>query len=173
MSSPVVQRFDDLSIWKKGDQRAPQKPLLILYALGRWQRGLPEVTFLEAEADLTALLREFGPPRRSDHPEQPFWRLQNDGVWTVTVPAGLATKKRGDIPLVTALRSADVHAGFSDDVKAALAADPSLVPQIAARLPERHFPESIHPDILSAVDLSLSLTIDTAKKRDPHFRLKV
>ena len=169
----ILQKFDDLSIWKKGDQRAPHKPLLILYALGRWQRGLPEVTFLEAERDLTALLREFGPPRRSDHPEQPFWRLQNDGVWTVTAPADLATKKRGDIPLVTALRSADVRAGFSDDVKAALNADPLLVPQIAARLLERHFPESIHPDILSAVGLSLSVTIDTAKKRDPHFRLKV
>ena len=169
----VLQEFDDLSIWKKGDQRAPHKPLLILYALGRWQRGLPEVTFLETERDLTALLREFGPPRRSDHPEQPFWRLQSDGVWTVKAPPGLATKKRGDIPLVTALRSADVHAGFSDDVKAAFAADPSLVPQVAARLLERHFPESIHPDILSAVGLSLSLTIDTAKKRDPHFRLKV
>src|SRR6202140_1084502 len=117
----VLQEFDDLSIWKKGDQRAPHKPLLILYALGRWQRGLPEVTFLETELELTALLREFGPPRRSDHPEQPFWRLPNDGVWNVTAPAGLATKKRGHIPLVTALRSPDVHAGFSDEVKAAFA----------------------------------------------------
>src|SRR5947208_12307179 len=98
-SEAVLKRFDDLGVWKKGDQRAPHKPLLILYALGRWQRGFPEVTFLETERDLTALLREFGPPRRSDHPEQPFWRLQNDGVWTVTAPAGLATKKRGDIPL--------------------------------------------------------------------------
>src|SRR5262249_25146835 len=29
------------------------------------------------------LLREFGPPRESDHPGQPFWRLQRDGVSTV------------------------------------------------------------------------------------------
>lgn len=40
-SEPVLQRFDDLGIWKQGDQRAPHKPLLVLYALGRWQAGWP------------------------------------------------------------------------------------------------------------------------------------
>ena len=38
-SKAVPKRFDDLSIWKQGDQRAPHKPLLVLYALGRWQSG--------------------------------------------------------------------------------------------------------------------------------------
>ncbi len=68
----ILTRFDQLNIWKQGEQRAPHKPLLVLYALGRWQQGKAEVTFQEAEPDLTALLREFGPPRKSDHPEQPF-----------------------------------------------------------------------------------------------------
>jgi predicted restriction endonuclease len=70
-SATILQRFDDLGIWKQGDQRAPHKPLLVLYALGRWQRGQTDVTFRQAEPELTALLREFGPSRRSDHPEQP------------------------------------------------------------------------------------------------------
>ncbi len=78
-----VRRFDDLSIWRQGDQRAPHKLLLVLYALGRWQSGQKEVTFRQVEPDLTLLLREFGPPRKSDHPEQPFWRLQRDGVWVI------------------------------------------------------------------------------------------
>ena len=71
----ILQRFDDLSIWKQGDQRAPHKPLLVLYALGRWQQGKAEVTFKEAEPDLTALLWEFGPPRIPDHPRRipVFW----------------------------------------------------------------------------------------------------
>ena len=29
----VLERIRHLNIWKKGDQRAPHKPLLILYAL--------------------------------------------------------------------------------------------------------------------------------------------
>ncbi|MSQ97261.1 MAG: hypothetical protein EXR98_22280 [Gemmataceae bacterium] len=129
-----------------------------------------EVTFLEVERDLTILLQEFGPSRRSDHPEQPFWRLQNDGVWVVQAPKKLATKKRGDIPLVTALRSNNARAGFTDDVKAALEADPAIVAKIATNILERHFPESLHQDVLSAVGLTLG---ETVKKRDPQFRHKV
>src|SRR5262245_6502497 len=109
-SEAILSRFDDLSIWKQGDQRAPHKPLLVLYALGRWQRGQIEVTFRQAEPDLTDLLREFGPPRKSDHPEQPFWRLQRDGVWVVHAPTGLPLKTNDDIPRVGALRSPEVRA---------------------------------------------------------------
>jgi len=168
----ILNRFDQLAVWKRGDQRAPHKPLLVLYALGRWQRGRKDVTFLEAEPDLTALLREFGPPRKSDHPEQPFWRLQNDGVWTVQAPADLPKKAGDDIPRVGALRSKDIRAAFSSDVQIALRDNPRLVTEIATRLLERHFPESIHQDILNSVGLTLGTT-KTDKKRDPSFRQRV
>src|SRR6185503_8355044 len=170
MSDAILTRFDELNIWRQGDQRAPHKPLLVLYALGRWQQGKHVVTFVEAEPVLTELLREFGPPRKSDHPEQPFWRLQRDGVWTVHAPPGLPLKTNDDIPRVGALRSPEVRAEFSADVRAALAADPGLVARIAAQILERHFPESLHPDILNTV----GLTLETArKKRDPGFRQRV
>src|SRR3954453_24081895 len=139
----ILKRFDDLGVWKQGDQRAPHKPLLVLYALGRWQRGQTDVAFREAEPELTALLREFGPPRKSDHPEQPFWRLQRDGVWTVHAPSGLALKVGDNIPRVTALRSHDVRAEFAPDVQAALNADPALVAGIATRIFGRAFPRSL------------------------------
>jgi putative restriction endonuclease len=168
----IFRWFDSINVWKQGDQRAPHKPLLALYALGRWQQGKAEVTFAEAEPDLTALLREFGPPRKSDHPEQPFWRLQRDGVWTVTAPANLPMKAGDDIPRVSALRSHDVRAGFSADVRSALTADPSLVARIAVQILERHFPESLHQDILNAVGLTLE-TGPAKKKRDPAFRQRV
>jgi putative restriction endonuclease len=171
-SDAILARFEDLAVWRQGDQRAPHKPLLILYALGRWQRGQREVTYREAEPDLTALLREFGPPRRSDHPEQPFWRLQRDGVWTVKAPADLPRKTGADIPRVTAMRAADVTAGFSAEVQAALAAGPDLAPRIAGLILERHFPESLHKDILDAVGLTLE-TGPRQRKRDPAFRKRV
>jgi putative restriction endonuclease len=167
----VLKRFDELNTWRQGDQRAPHKPLLVLYALGRWQQGKADVTYADAEPDLTALLREFGPPRKSDHPEQPFWRLQRDGVWTVQAPADMPMKTGDDIPRVTALRSHDVRAGFSADVRAALTADPALVAGIASRILERHFPESLHQDILNAIGLRLDTA--TKKTRDPAFRQRV
>src|SRR5882724_10690706 len=97
-SEIVLTRFNAINIWKQGDQRAPHKPLLILYALGRWQRGQADVTFLEVEPALTDLLQRFGPRRKSDHPEQPFWRLRNDGVWTVQSPSHLPLKTGDNIP---------------------------------------------------------------------------
>src|SRR3954451_15204240 len=76
-SEAVLERFNDLSIWKQGDQRAPHKPLLVLYALGRWQRGdTGDLPFDQLAPDVAGLLREFGPPRRCYHPEYPFWWLQ-------------------------------------------------------------------------------------------------
>src|SRR4051812_5694423 len=151
----VLRRFDELTVWKQGGQRAPHKPLLVLYALGLWQRGRAEVTFREAEPALRALLQEFGPPRRSDHPEQPFWRLQRDGVWDVRAPSGLPLKTGDTIPRVGALRSPEVRDGFSDEVREALAADPGLATAIAERTLDRNFPRSLHRDILDAVGLDL------------------
>jgi putative restriction endonuclease len=168
----TLQLFDQLTVWTRGDQRAPHKPLLILYALGRWQQGQTEVTYHQVEPDLTSLLREFGPPRRSDHPEQPFWRLQNDGIWTVQAPGNLPKKSGSDFPTLAALRANNPRASFSAEVQAALAADPTLVAAIAARLLENHFPESLHQDILNAVGLSLESPRMT-KNRDPAFRKKV
>lgn len=61
----VLARFDELNTWRQGDQRAPHKLLLVLSARGRWQQGNAEATYVEPEPALTALLREFGPPRKS------------------------------------------------------------------------------------------------------------
>jgi putative restriction endonuclease len=169
----VLKRFDDLAVWRQGDQRAPHKPLLVLYALGRWQRGLTEVSFLEAEPALTELLQRFGPRRKSDHPEQPFWRLQNYGVWAVRAPAPLPLKTGDTIPRVGALRSPEVRAGFTPDVQAALAADPRLVTAIAEAILAEHFPESYHEDLLDAVGLTVQTGLTRRRKRDPAFRQRV
>src|SRR6516162_2546912 len=95
----ILRRFDKLNVWRRGDQRAPHKPLLVLYALGRWSRGEGgDVAFRDAESVLTSLLKEFGPPRQSYHAEYPFWRLQNDGVWTVHAPSDLTPRKSNTDP---------------------------------------------------------------------------
>jgi hypothetical protein len=61
----ILNRFDDLSIWKQGEQLAPHKPLLVLYALGRWQRGdTGDLPFDQLAPDVAALPKVFGPPRR-------------------------------------------------------------------------------------------------------------
>jgi putative restriction endonuclease len=152
----ILQRFDNLNVWKKQGEHAPHKPLLVLYALGRWQRGLSEVSFHEAEKDLKELLMEFGPPRKSYHPEEPFWRLQHDDVWTVHAPDGLALKAGHNIPRITELRSHNVKAEFSGDVRTALGNDENLLSEIATRILDKNFSGFLHQRILDAVGLRLS-----------------
>ena len=95
----VLAAFRDLTIWARGDRRAPHKPLLILLALGEWQRGNRDpIAFAAIEPRLQNLLGQFGPPRASS-PEEPFWRLRRDGVWelagTEHLPAPAATDPPG------------------------------------------------------------------------------
>jgi putative restriction endonuclease len=157
----ILRRFDKLRIWErtKGSERAPHKPLLVLYALGRWQRGLTEVGFREAEKDLKNLLREFGPPRKSDHPEEPFWRLKNDDVWTVHAPEGLIMKAGHPVPRITELRSHNVKAGFSGDVQTALRNDENLLSELAVRILDEHFTADLHQRVLDAVKLVLDVRL--------------
>lgn len=162
-SEEILRRFERLNVWKRNGEIAPHKPLLVLYALGRWQRGLTDVSFREVENDLKELLRDFGPSRLSDHPEEPFWRLQNDGVWTVDAPAHLIMKAGHPIPRITELRSYNVRAGFSGDVQAALVNDENLLGEIASRMLEGYFPVSWHQRILDAV----GLRVDTRYRTRP------
>jgi putative restriction endonuclease len=169
----VLRSFEELKIWRRGDERAPHKPLLVLYALGRWQRGeTGGVPFREVDPALTSLLKEFGPFRQSDHPEQPFWRLQNDDVWEVRADAPMKTRTGStDVPK-NELLAHNAKGTFSPVVQEALRADPTLITEIAGRLLETHFPESIHSDILEAVGLDLAARM-TRKPRDPRFRQRV
>src|SRR5205085_6982619 len=96
----------------------------------------------------------------------------NDGIWKVETPFPLPMKTGDDIPRVGALRDNDVRAGFTADVRAALAADRSLVSQLATEILNEHFPETYHEDILVAVGLSLEYT-RTVRRRDPTFRDKI
>jgi len=45
------------------------------------------IDFKQVDKYLSALLKEFGPRRRSIHPEYPFWRLKNDGLWELSIAA--------------------------------------------------------------------------------------
>ena len=78
----LKSQIEGVNVWKKGAQRAPHKPLLLLYALARSRRNRDRfIPYTEVDEKLRQLLIDFGPTRKSYHPEYPFWRLQNDGIW--------------------------------------------------------------------------------------------
>ena len=66
----IRERFSTITVWKRAGERAPHKPLLALYAIGRLLRGEPQrVEYARVDRDLGKLLLEFGPRRQSVHPE--------------------------------------------------------------------------------------------------------
>lgn len=166
---------DDLTVWKRGDRRAPHKPLLLLYALGRLyserRRLLP---YLEVDERLRRLLHDFGPPRKRHHPEYPFWRLQNDGLWTVPDADQLERRKSNTDAKLSELKGKNVAGGFTEPVYALLIRQPELVSELAGRLLDAHFPASLHEEILDAVGLD-RVPAQRADRppRDPGFRDKV
>jgi putative restriction endonuclease len=71
-----------------------------------------------------------------------------------------------------------VAGGFAEAVRVALARDPALVAEIARRILNAHFPESIRQDVADAVGLSLETESaatpeQSQRRRDPAFREKV
>lgn len=181
----ILDAFDRIRFWQKGDKRAPHKPLLILLSLGRLQRGESEVAeFSELDKPLQALIDEFGPSGAGKNRHLPFWHLATDndgGLWQIKGPDSILKRARGATPTLTELRQHHVAAGFSPDVLHALKQDPNLLAEVSRRLLEAHFPESIHADILATVGLNL---VDTRKARseqgeygvrhrDPGFRERV
>ncbi len=159
-------KIQKLSIWKKGDQRAPHKPLLILYALGQMQAQSDRLlSYEETRVRLTELLREFGPIRKSYHPEEPFVRLKKDGIWM------LDREVNEKSPNNRQLLNDHVSAGFTSEVFGLLNEDQSLMQEVSQVILDKHFPETMHEDLLDAV--GLDFTLYTRKKRDPKFRERI
>ena len=178
----IIQKFQDLNLWKRRGERAPHKPLLVIYAIGKLlQDDHQLIPYLEIDKDLGELLREFGPWRANYHPEYPFWRLQNDDVWEVSDRKKIRLTDSGDA-LKSDLIRYKVSGGFPKSIVQQLQHDPKLASEIIHGLLDAHFPASIHEDILQAAgiedilpdaEIVFSHQISKARRRSPHFRTDV
>lgn len=169
----LLERFQKLVVWKKGSVRAPHKPLLVLLALARIQQGRERlVPYEEVEPKLWRLLEEFGPPRKSVHPEYPFVRLRGDAVWEVPGIEGYGRRTGStDVPRGELIAQ---HAcgGFTEEVHSELSRDPRLCVEIAENLLEQNFPESLHGEILDEIGFD-ARRWKRSTPRDPAFRAAV
>lgn len=160
-----IERVESLRRWTRDGERAPHKPLLLLYALGRYQEnGGAPTRFSEAERQLDLLLKEFGPPRKTS-PAYPFHHLVSDGLWVVRTADG------GPSPgsSVGGLRRTGAEGSLSPELLEALGNDPRLVAQLARALLDANFEPSLHPDIcaLAGLDLESAESIQTDQTAEP------
>lgn len=165
----LIQRFASINIWRKGDQRAPHKPLVVLTALANLQqKGTSRLIYAEHKDHLVQLLKDFGPQRRSYHPEEPFVRLSNDksNLWQVNSTELLDTKSPNSGTLVRT----SAFGQFTNEIEQHLRNHPSAVTDLALAILNEHFPGSIHQDIIDAVGLNLTVL---RQVRDSAFRNKI
>ena len=166
----VGELFNSVNIWKRGSQRAPHKPLLILLAISKCiNDGVHKIPFSEVDEPLTQLLQNYGPPRTSYHSEYPFWRLRNDGIWVLENAELCEVRKRNTDAKKTELLKHDVRGGFTPEIFAFLRNNKQFAYELGLRLLQDHFPESMHQDILDSVGLQ-SDSVLQGRKRDSKFR---
>lgn len=173
----IREKFQKLKVWKDGDERAVHKPLLVLYAIGKLlQEDKRQLSFSDIEDDLQNLLTEFGPWRKNNRPQDPFWRLKNDKdkVWEIPNKNKIREGKRKDGSSTGDARIGDLRrfgeGGFLEPIAYKFQEDPDLAFEIVQDLLEAHFPISYHEDILQKVGIPNPLQIMHLQPRDPNFR---
>ncbi|XRQ12219.1 phosphorothioated DNA-binding restriction endonuclease [Actinomadura welshii] len=170
-----VERVLSVRRYSRHGERAPHKPLLLLYALGRFRNeGPAPIEFSAAEKDLDRLLREFGPPRPTSA-GYPFHHLTNDRLWEVTTADGGGSPG----PNVGPLRALQARGRLDPKLATALEEDSALLPQLVRALLDANFAPSLHADICQMVGVDLedaelpSHVSDDFGPRDPAFRPEV
>ena len=128
--------------------------------------------YSEVDEKIGCLLREFGPTRKVYHPEFPFWRLQNDGIWEIPGADRIKQSRSGDVNRRDLFRY-EVSGGFTEEIAHQLRHDSDLAFEIVQNMLDAHFPASIHEDILHAVGIELTLKSPGRQKRNPNFRANV
>lgn len=181
-SIDCLSRFLNIRIGTSGDKRAPHKPLLLLWVIGRCLRHEERLVSYELiDRELCRLMRRFGPHGRSFNTHFPFWRLQNDGIWELENAHLVRTTKSGDAYKSDLLRF-QIRGGLATSVYTVLQSSPLLAQRTVDALVTRHFPPSIHDEILDAALIPFGtphlvdalnpneLLRTTYRRRDPKFR---
>ncbi len=169
----LLSRFRGLQTWASNGQRAPHKPLLVLWAIGRCLRGEERfVSYQEADRELAKLLGKFGPHRKVVHTEAPFWRLQNDEVWEIPERHRITVGPGGNAHKSSLLQE-DAHGGFPKDIQKALQDNNELAFQLATDLVDAHFPPSMRDEVLQTAGINPEYVNSRRRRRDPSFPPKV
>ncbi|MFE9911854.1 phosphorothioated DNA-binding restriction endonuclease [Streptomyces clavifer] len=146
-----VERTAQLRQWTRSGMRAPHKPLLLLYALSRFQQDSEGALLYSAvEDDLGRLLTEYGPGNRTT-PAYPFHHLVSDGVWEVRTERGPGSPGTR----VRELRATGATGRLTPELRTALRREPSLLGRMTRVLLDLNFTPSLHGELCEAVGLAL------------------
>ena len=150
----LLARVGTLRTFERDLEVAPHKPLLLLWALGRFAAGAPRHCHLaDVDEALGPLLAELSPRTKGKGAEFPFWALQSDGLWVVTPPGLEPRKGHTSRPSRKSLLAPSVRGALTDEVVALLSQEPDLAEQVINRVLALYFPVSLHARIRTELRL--------------------
>lgn len=115
------------------------------------------------------LLERYGPQRRDQRPDMPFWPLKGDGFWELQ-NAELCSINGSRQPPRRELIEYNVAGGFDAENFALVSKNHRLIDTLAQQLLEAHFPASIQEDIADELGFGFRTSL---RQRDPKFRQMV
>jgi putative restriction endonuclease len=114
------------------------------------QEGLPRLTpFSSIQDKLREALKIFGPPRKSYHPEYPFWHLANGSNAICEIPGSekVSLRPGSSNPSVSELLSQSSKGGLLAEFESALR-NFEFSSIVVHRILDGHFPRNLHSEIL-------------------------
>lgn len=155
----VLDKFEKVRTWSNRNQRAPHKPLLIIWAIGQCLKNEPRLApFKVVDAELTRLLIRFGPHGRQHGTYYPFWRLQNDDVWEIDRPHLVNVTSSGNPHRLDLVRHS-IQGGLRREYYERFQNYPNLALGVISLLLDDHFAPTLHPDILEAAGIVDALNV--------------
>jgi putative restriction endonuclease len=156
-SRDFVLRLGAINVYKRGEQRAPHKPLYLLLLLALLQQKAPRlVKFVEIREKLNEALRLFAPRVASVNSHYPFWRLQNDNLSEVVHRSELKIRQSNHDPTVSSLIASEAMGGLMKEDFELLIENVDLQSLVTHKILDAHFPQVIHCDIVNYFGLRLN-----------------
>ena len=159
---------------RDSDKRAPYKPLLLLWLIGRLAEGLPSrVSFKEAEGELKRLMHRHRVGDARPKVEHPFVYLASDPeLWRVEDSRGqdvrgMKPAKKLSPPFLREEATGTLFPGFERALQ-----DAGVRSRVVNALLQMEFPETQHEQVLQEVRLG-HLVAPEQSPRDPRFQSTV
>jgi hypothetical protein len=156
----LIRLFSDVRSWQNGKKKALNKPLLVLFALGKLKsQGIRRLSFADCEGEYGELLRQYGNTgNQTPSPSHAFYRLKNDkngAIWSISDPNKVLKENSSGDVRVSDLRDVSVELGFPSEVIETFNRNPELVCELAESILSAHFSPSDHLEILISVGLTV------------------
>ena len=159
---------------KDTEKRAPYKPLLLLWLIGRLAEGRsPSVSFREAEEQLRPLLNRYRVADSKPKVEHPFVYLASDPeLWRIKDSVGADVRRMSPAKKLSPSFLRQEATGTLAPGFALALQDPGVRSRVVNALLEMEFPETQHEGILQEFKLH-HLVVPVQSPRDPNFRATV